>query len=149
MNIFIFSIDKKMPSKGRPKAVYANPCDTGAPLTDDLSGAPVACALRSEDGTICPQAYECTAVPGSTQAVCCPTTEEEMTAESSEDYSQTDDRPQTSEFPYLLLKFSKWLLGEVPFELRHLPLTFALTPVNKDILLLNIWKQFIIYVNSK
>lgn len=56
----------------------------------------MACALRSEDGTICPAAYECTAVPGSTQAVCCPRAEDELMAESSEDYTQTETRPQTS-----------------------------------------------------
>ena len=87
---------------GRPKTVYANPCDQGTPLTDDLSGAPVACALRSEDGTVCPSAYECTAVPGSTQAVCCPIEEEveedgdQYEGEASEDYSRTEERPQTS-----------------------------------------------------
>lgn len=78
--------------EGRPKAIYANPCDQGAPLTDDISGAPVACALRSEDGTICPLSYECTAVPGSTQAVCCPKNEDE-------DDNTTETRPQTSMFP--------------------------------------------------
>lgn len=77
---------------GRPKAVYANPCDQGSPLTDDISGAPVACALRSEDGTVCPATYECTAVPGSTQAVCCPHNEEETT----ENYTEANGRPQTS-----------------------------------------------------
>ncbi|EFA05918.2 zonadhesin isoform X2 [Tribolium castaneum] len=72
----------------RPKTIYANPCDQGAPLTDDISGAPVACALRSEDGTICPSEYECTAVPGSTQAVCCP-------REMIEEENVTENRPQT------------------------------------------------------
>ncbi|XP_060536767.1 fibrillin-1-like isoform X2 [Cylas formicarius] len=80
----------------RPKTVYANPCEEGTPLTDDLSGAPVACALRSEDGTVCPSSYECTAVPGSTQAVCCPFGEvDEYQGEASEDYSQSEERPQT------------------------------------------------------
>ncbi|CAG9764049.1 unnamed protein product [Ceutorhynchus assimilis] len=82
----------------RPKAVYANPCEQGTPLTDDLSGAPVACALRSEDGTVCPNSYDCTAVPGSTQAVCCPLEgidEVELEGEASEDYNQAEERPQT------------------------------------------------------
>ncbi|XP_057651996.1 uncharacterized protein LOC130891358 isoform X1 [Diorhabda carinulata] len=78
----------------RPKAVYANPCETGTPLTDDLRGAPVACALRSENGIVCPSSYECTAVPGSTQAVCCPVLEEELESEIS-DRNQIDNRPQT------------------------------------------------------
>ncbi|XP_019877040.1 balbiani ring protein 3 [Aethina tumida] len=78
----------------RPKAIYANPCEQGTPLTDDLSGAPVACALRTEDGTVCPSSYECTAVAGSTQAVCCPKTEE-LEAEASEDYGNAEMRPQT------------------------------------------------------
>ncbi|KAJ8960315.1 hypothetical protein NQ318_004047, partial [Aromia moschata] len=79
----------------RPKAVYANPCDSGTPLTDDLSGAPVACALRSEDGTVCPATYDCTSVPGSTQAVCCPKSEETMDVSSPEDSTEADARPQT------------------------------------------------------
>ncbi|XP_050296435.1 kielin/chordin-like protein [Anthonomus grandis grandis] len=83
----------------RPKAVYANPCEQGTPLTDDLSGAPVACALRSEDGTLCPSSYECTAVPGSTQAVCCPVENldemDQLDGEASEDYNQAEQRPQT------------------------------------------------------
>ncbi|CAG9859737.1 unnamed protein product [Phyllotreta striolata] len=82
----------------RPKAVYANPCDQGAPLTDDSSGAPVACALRSETGVVCPTTHECTAVAGSTQAVCCPVLKDQLLEESqtelSEDYVQ-DMRPQT------------------------------------------------------
>ncbi|KAL1501147.1 hypothetical protein ABEB36_006531 [Hypothenemus hampei] len=73
----------------RPKTIYANPCDQGAPLTDDLTGAPVACALRSEEGTLCPKSYECTSVPGSTQAVCCLI--DELVGEASE----TEERPQT------------------------------------------------------
>lgn len=64
----------------------------------------MACALRSEDGTVCPAAYECTAVPGSTQAVCCPSAEDELMAESSEDYTQTEMRPQTS-------KLSKFVIN--------------------------------------
>lgn len=64
-------------------------------MTQDSSGAPVACALRSEDGTVCPQNYECTAVAGSTQAVCCPVLESETT-EISEDYREIESRPQTS-----------------------------------------------------
>lgn len=89
---------------GRPKAIYANPCEQGTPLTDDLSGAPVACALRTEDGTVCPSSYECTAVAGSTQAVCCPKTEE-LEAEASEDYGNAEMRPQTSNLHcvYLIL----------------------------------------------
>ncbi|CAH1111232.1 unnamed protein product [Psylliodes chrysocephalus] len=79
----------------RPKAVYANPCETGTPLTDDLRGAPVACALRSENGIVCPSSYECTAVAGSTQAVCCPLPTDELQTEASEDYNQLDMRPQT------------------------------------------------------
>ncbi|XP_074036900.1 uncharacterized protein [Leptinotarsa decemlineata] len=79
----------------RPKAVYANPCESGTPLTDDLRGAPVACALRSENGIVCPPTHECTAVAGSTQAVCCPILEGELDAEASEDYSQMEMRPQT------------------------------------------------------
>lgn len=73
----------------RPKTIYANPCDQGAPLTDDISGAPVACALRNEDGTLCPDDYECTAVPGSTQAVCC------LKEITEEEENVTEDRPQT------------------------------------------------------
>ncbi|XP_076257897.1 uncharacterized protein LOC143194965 [Rhynchophorus ferrugineus] len=80
----------------RPKAVYANPCEQGTPLTDDLSGAPVACALKSEDGTVCPSTYECTAVPGSTQAVCCPNeNKEELEGEASANFNQEENRPQT------------------------------------------------------
>lgn len=82
--------------------MYANPCDQGSPLTDDISGAPVACALRSEDGTLCPVTYECTAVPGSTQAVCCPHNEE-----TTENYNNSEDRPQTSTVFYLLNAFAK------------------------------------------
>lgn len=86
----------------RPKAVYTNPCPkAGTPLTDDLSGAPVACALRSEEGTVCPSNYECLAVPGSTQAVCCPKldelesadNEDQLDMQASEDYSEA--RPQS------------------------------------------------------
>lgn len=80
---------------GRPKAIYANPCEIGTPLTHDISGAPVACALRSEDGIVCPFNYECTAVAGSTQAVCCPVMESETT-EMSEEYRELEARPQTS-----------------------------------------------------
>lgn len=87
LNSFLF--------EGRPKAIYANPCESGAPLTDDLSGAPVACALRFEDGTVCPANYECTAVAGSTQAVCCSTNGEESETEGPEDYNM-ESRPQTS-----------------------------------------------------
>ncbi|XP_066152915.1 uncharacterized protein [Euwallacea fornicatus] len=83
----------------RPKAIYANPCERGTPLTDDLSGAPVACALRSEEGTICPKYYDCTAVPGSTQAVCCPVDgiedQDELEGEASEDFNQAEERPQS------------------------------------------------------
>ncbi|KAH1000715.1 neurogenic locus notch homolog protein 3 isoform X1 [Dendroctonus ponderosae] len=84
----------------RPKAVYANPCLQGTPLTDDLIGAPVACALRSEEGTICPNAFECTSVPGSTQAVCCPVEEvdgvDPLNGEASEDFNlRAEERPQT------------------------------------------------------
>lgn len=100
-----FSIKKMLETEffrylGRPKTVYANPCEQGTPLTDDLSGAPVACALRSEEGTVCPKSHECTAVPGSTQAVCCPISLDELDeleGEASEDYNQAEERPQTSE----------------------------------------------------
>lgn len=58
---------------GRPKTIYANPCEHGVPLTDDLSGTPIACALGStEEGTLCPNNHKCTSVAGSTQSVCCP-----------------------------------------------------------------------------
>lgn len=82
--------------QGRPKAVYANPCDKGTPLTDDISGAPVACALKNEEGTVCPSNHECKAVVGSTQAVCCPMTYE-LEAEASEGIDTTEGRTQTSE----------------------------------------------------
>ncbi|XP_018322456.1 balbiani ring protein 3 isoform X2 [Agrilus planipennis] len=66
----------------RPKTIYANPCSLGTPLTDDITGAPIACALRSDEiGTVCPLNYECISVPGSTQSVCCPT----------ENYTETND----------------------------------------------------------
>ncbi|XP_045483161.1 balbiani ring protein 3-like [Harmonia axyridis] len=78
----------------RPKAVYANPCERGTPLTDDMSGAPVACALRDEDGTVCPSNHECKAVVGSTQAVCCPMNYE-LEAEASEDINIPESRTQT------------------------------------------------------
>ena len=55
----------------------------------------MACALRSEDGTLCPSSYDCTAVPGSTQAVCCLKVEEES---ETENYNLTETRPQTSKF---------------------------------------------------
>lgn len=64
-------------------------------MTHDISGAPVACALRSEDGIVCPFNYECTAVAGSTQAVCCPVMDGETT-EDSQDYREIESRPQTS-----------------------------------------------------
>lgn len=63
---------KRIKFLGRPKTVYTNPCKFGTPLTDDLSGSPIACDLRSDDTNICPKSYNCTAVAGSTQAVCCP-----------------------------------------------------------------------------
>lgn len=80
---------------GRPKAIYANPCEIGAPLTHEISGAPLACALRSENGIVCPLNYECTSVAGSTQSVCCPVMDAETT-EMSQDYSEIESRPQTS-----------------------------------------------------
>lgn len=104
-SLYVFSLKKNSLkllnlNLGRPKTIYANPCDQGTPLTDDLSGAPVACALRSEEGTVCPKSHECTAVPGSTQAVCCPISLDELDeleGEASEDYNQAEERPQTSE----------------------------------------------------
>ncbi|XP_017786716.1 PREDICTED: balbiani ring protein 3-like [Nicrophorus vespilloides] len=77
----------------RPKQVYTNPCISGTPLTDDLSGAPIACALRSDDGTLCPSSHECTAVAGSTQAVCCQKESEEVKPEL--DQIAEENRPQT------------------------------------------------------
>lgn len=75
--------------------VYANPCEQGTPLTDDLSGAPIACALRQdEDGTVCPSDYQCTAVAGSTQAVCCPTKQNDPDAKQED--ATDSERPQTS-----------------------------------------------------
>ncbi|KAK9878497.1 hypothetical protein WA026_022393, partial [Henosepilachna vigintioctopunctata] len=67
---------------------------TGTPLTDDISGAPVACALKNEDGTLCPSNYECKAVVGSTQAACCPVIYE-LEAEASEGYEVPEGRSQT------------------------------------------------------
>lgn len=54
----------------------------------------MACALRSEEGTVCPSTYECTAVAGSTQAVCCPKVENEP--ETMEETNDNEMRPQTS-----------------------------------------------------
>lgn len=84
----------------RPKQVYTNPCKKGTPMTDDLSGAPIACALREDDGALCPDTHECSAVPGSTQAVCCPLegseehVEETMTVAANSN-ANTEARAQT------------------------------------------------------
>lgn len=81
-------------------------------MTDDLRGAPVACALRSENGIVCPSSYECTAVAGSTQAVCCPLPTDELQTEASEDYNQLDMRPQTSKL-YTVIYRKKNLLKKI------------------------------------
>ncbi|KAF5273134.1 hypothetical protein FQA39_LY07624 [Lamprigera yunnana] len=69
----------------RPKIVYVNPCKDGTPLTDDLSGVPISCGLRTEEGNQCPIKYECSAVAGSTQSVCCPRVEEVYESGTEED----------------------------------------------------------------
>lgn len=76
----------------RPKAIYTNPCEFGTPLADDLTGSPLTCEIRSEEGH-CPDGSDCTAVAGSTQAVCCPRgAPSNVTEESVEEMA----RPQTS-----------------------------------------------------
>lgn len=84
-------------------------------MVDDLSGSPLTCALRDEDGALCPSDYECTAVAGSTQAVCCLKVTEETEgsynsfniatvyleslvsdAVTEESTSTDEERPQTS-----------------------------------------------------
>nr|XP_022902311.1 balbiani ring protein 3 [Onthophagus taurus] len=86
----------------RPKAIYTNPCLDGTPLTDESSGAPIACAFEEGDGTLCPGTHNCTAVPGSTQAVCCPIV-------SHENIQEDVERVQT--MCYYLHSFSESMEG--------------------------------------
>ncbi|KAF5293262.1 hypothetical protein FQR65_LT11002 [Abscondita terminalis] len=85
----------------RPKIVYVNPCKQGAPLTDDLSGIPISCDLRTNEGTRCPEKYDCSAVAGSTQSVCCPQPDEDYDLEMEGDELRTtlpttvDEKVQT------------------------------------------------------
>lgn len=99
-------------SKGRPKILYSNPCEEGTPLTDELSGVPIVCAVNDTNQSVCPALYSCTRVPGIAYSVCCPDVEEQEVHEqksesttkisredsSAEEYQPSDEpRPQTSE----------------------------------------------------
>ncbi|VEN35788.1 unnamed protein product [Callosobruchus maculatus] len=100
----------------RPKAVYANPCASGTPLTDELRGAPVACARTSAQGVVCPANFECTAVAGSTQAVCCPMGEESVQSgdqevEESEDYPAEAEQQRQQTMCEYLHDFSESMEG--------------------------------------
>lgn len=68
--------------KGRPKVLYSNPCEEGAPLTNELTGTPIICAVNDSKESICPALYECTRVKGIAYSVCCPETQKQSNFEN-------------------------------------------------------------------
>lgn len=52
---------------GRPKGSYENPCEVGAPATDE-DGSLVPCGVEAD----CPLGHACTTTRRNGLAVCCP-----------------------------------------------------------------------------